>query len=55
MTQLEPTSTKLNQIMQLFQITRLNFPNSLNIHPQNAVFTEPTDEMVVVKDIEMFR
>ena len=23
--------------------------------PQNAVFNEPTDEMVVVKDIEMFR
>ena len=22
---------------------------------QNAVFAEPTDEMVVVKDIEMFR
>ena len=22
---------------------------------QNAVFSEPTDEMVVVKDIEMFR
>ena len=26
-----------------------------NYFLQNAVFAEPTDEMVVVKDIEMFR
>ena len=35
-------------------ISHIVSPSSL-FHPQNAVFNEPTDEMVVVKDIEMFR